>query len=117
MPDVLPQVQQSRVRLLGVSRLRRSTAAPELLSMSEVLPGFDMTVWFGFLAPKGTRADIIASLNAEMVKVLKDPGFQAQLIGMGVSAMPSTPDEFAQFMRSETLRWAQVVKASGARID
>jgi len=117
MPAVLPQVQAGRVRPLGVSSLKRSTAAPEIPSMSEVLPGFDMTVWFGFLAPKGTRADIIASLNAEMVKVLKDPGFQAQLIGMGVSAMPSTPDEFAQFMRSETLRWAQVVKASGARID
>jgi tripartite-type tricarboxylate transporter receptor subunit TctC len=117
MPAVLPQVQAGRVRALGVSSSKRSNAAPDVPSMSEVLPGFDMTVWFGFLAPRATPPEIIARLNAEMLRVLKDGGFQTQLNGMGVTAMPSSPDEFAQFIRAETLRWTQVVKASGARVD
>ena len=117
MPAVLPQVQGGRVRALGVSSMKRSAAAQEVPAISESLKGFDMTVWFGILAPKGTPAQIVTQLNAEMLKVLNDPAFQAQLAKMGVTPMPSSPEEFARYIATETTRWARVVKDSGARID
>ena len=117
MPAVLPQVQGGRVRALGVSSIKRSAAAPEVPAIAESLKGFDMTVWFGILAPKGTPAQIVTRLNAEMLKVLNDPAFQAQLAKMGVTPMPSSPEEFARYISTETTRWAQVVRDSGARID
>ena len=117
VPAVLPQVQGGRVRALGVSSLKRSAAAPDIPAISETLTGFDMTVWFGLLAPRGTPREIVFRLNTEMVRVLKDPAFQAQLATMGVTPMPGTPEEFGTFIRSETTRWAKVVKDSGAKID
>ncbi|MDO9114312.1 MAG: tripartite tricarboxylate transporter substrate binding protein [Polaromonas sp.] len=117
MPAVLPQVQGGRVRALGVSSVKRSAAAQDIPAVSESLPGFDMTVWFGFLAPKGTPADIVARLNAEMNRALKDTGFQSQLAGMGVTPMPGSSAEFGSFIRREMTHWAKVVKDSGAKID
>lgn len=117
MPAVLPQVQGGRVRALGVSSLQRSAAAKDIPAISETLPGFDMTVWFGFLAPAGTPKDIVRKLNSEMLKAIQAPDFQAQLAKMGVTPMPGSPDEFGRFIASETERWTQVVKTSGARID
>lgn len=117
MPAVLPQVQGGRVRALGVSSLKRSAAAQDVPAVSESVPGFDMTVWFGFLAPKATPTDIVARLNTEMNRALKDTTFQAQLAGMGVTPMPSSPAEFGTFIRRETTHWAKVVKDSGAKLD
>jgi tripartite-type tricarboxylate transporter receptor subunit TctC len=76
-----------------------------------------MTVWFGFLAPAGTPKDVVNKLNGEMRKAIDAPDFQAQLAKMGVTPMPSSPEEFRSFIASETQRWAQVVKTSGAKID
>jgi len=117
MPAVLPQVESGRVRALGVSSMQRSAAAKEIPAISETLPGFDMTVWFGFLAPAGTPKDVVNKLNGEMRKAIDAPDFQAQLAKMGVTPMPSSPEEFRSFIASETQRWAQVVKTSGAKID
>lgn len=117
MPAVLPQVESGRVRALGVSSMQRSAAAKDIPAISETVPGFDMTVWFGFLAPAGTPKEIVGKLNGEMRKAIDAPDFQAQLAKMGVTPMPGSPEEFRSFIASETQRWAQVVKASGAKID
>lgn len=118
MPAVLPQVKGGKVRALGVSSAQRSAAAPEVPSLAEAgLPGFDMTVWFGLLAPARTPPAVLQRVNAEMGKVLQDPEFRTFLAGLGVSPLGGSPDAFASFIQAETQRWAQVVKASGARID
>lgn len=117
MPAVLPQVQANKVRALGVSSLKRSDTAPDIPAISETLPGFDMVVWFGLLAPKGTPDDVIQKLNASMNKVLADPAYRERLASMGVTPMPSTPAEFSSFMKNETERWGEVVKKSGAAIN
>ena len=117
MPAVLPQVQGGRVRALGVSSAKRSAAAPQVPAIAETLPGFDMTVWFGVLAPRSTPAEIVARVNAEMQRVLHDAAFQQQLAGMGVATMGGSAEAFTAYLRSETERWAKVVRDSGARID
>jgi tripartite-type tricarboxylate transporter receptor subunit TctC len=118
MPAVLPQVKGGKVRALGVSSAQRSAAAPDVPSLAEAgLPGFDMTVWFGLLAPARTPPAVLQRVNAEMGKVLQDPEFRTFLAGLGVSPLGGSPDAFASFIQAETQRWAQVVKASGARID
>jgi tripartite-type tricarboxylate transporter receptor subunit TctC len=117
MPAVLPQVESGRVRALGVSSMQRSAAAKEISAISETVPGFDMTVWFGLLAPTGTPKEVVSKLNGEMRKAIDTPDFQAQLAKMGVTPMPSSPEEFRGFIASETQRWTQVVKTSGAKID
>ena len=117
MPAVLPQVKSGRVRVLGVSSIKHSAAAPDIPPIADTLPGFDMLVWFGLLAPQGTLSAIIGKLNGEMVKALNEPAFQAQLVGMGVTPMPGSPETFSRYLQSETTRWAKVVKDAGARID
>lgn len=117
MPAVLPQVKGGRVKALGVSSMKPSAAAPEIPPIADTVPGFDMMVWFGLLAPHGTPAAVIQKLNGEMLKVLKGPAFQAQLAGMGVTPTPSTPEAFGQYMQSETARWAKVVRDAGIKLD
>jgi len=117
MPAVLPQVEAKTVVALGVSSAERSNSAPDIPAIAESIPGFDLVVWFGWLAPKGTPDEVIQRINKEMNKALADPDFQARLASMGVTPMPSTPDEFYQFMVSETERWGKVVRASGASIN
>lgn len=118
MPAVLPQVQGGRVRALAVTTAQRSSAAPDIPTMAESgVPGYDVNVWFGILAPAGTPAPIVTRLNTEMNKILRDPEFRASLVKMGVDPMPSTPAEFSEFLRKETQLWAQVVKSSGAKLD
>jgi len=118
MPAVMPQVKGGKVRALGVSSAQRSAAAPDVPSLAEAgLPGFDMTVWFGLLAPARTPPAVLQRVNTEMSKVLQDPEFRSFLAGLGVSPLGGSPEAFAAFIQTETQRWAQVVKASGARID
>lgn len=117
IPAVLPQVEAGTVVALGVSSADRSSSAPNIPAVSENLPGFDMMVWFGWLAPSGTPREAIERINKEMNIALADPDFQARLTSMGVSPMPSTPGEFTDFLKSETERWGKVVRDSGAAIN
>ncbi|SFU89564.1 Tripartite-type tricarboxylate transporter, receptor component TctC [Polaromonas sp. YR568] len=117
VPSVLPEVQSGRVRALGITSTRRMPTAPEIPTVAESLAGFEVNAWMGIAAPKGTSPQIVARLNAEIVKVLNDPAFQAQLARVGATAMPSSPTDYAKFLASETTRWTRIVKASGARLD
>ncbi|WP_370880634.1 tripartite tricarboxylate transporter substrate binding protein [Variovorax paradoxus] len=118
VPAVLPQVQGGRVRALAVTTAQRSSAAPDIPTMAESgVPGYDVNVWFGILAPAGTPAPVVTRLNTEMNKILQDPEFRASLTKMGVDPMPGTPAEFSAFLDKELQRWAQVVKSSGAKLD
>lgn len=118
MPAVMPQVTSGRVRALGISSATRSPAAPSIPTVAESgIPGFDMTVWFGVLVPAGTPAAIVEKLNTSIRKVLDEPEFRAWLAERGVETMHGTPQTFADFLKSETKRWAEVVRTSGARIE
>ena len=101
-----------------MSSLRRSPAVPELPTIAESgLPGFEVINWLGVLAPAGTPRDIITKLNQEIVKGLQQPDTKAKLVSQGFETMGGTPEQFAAYMKSETAKWAKVVKATGAKAD
>jgi tripartite-type tricarboxylate transporter receptor subunit TctC len=118
IPTALPHVKSGRVRALAVSTPRRSAALPELPTISESgYPGYDLTIWFGLLAPARTPPEVIARINADMVKILAGADMRERLSAQGAEPVGGTPETFAAHIRSEVARWGDVVKTSGAKVD
>ncbi|HXJ52943.1 MAG TPA: tripartite tricarboxylate transporter substrate binding protein [Burkholderiales bacterium] len=118
MPPALPHVTAGRLRALAVASLRRSPAAPELPTLDETaLPGFEATTWHGVMVPAGTPSAIVAKLHDDIVAVLRTPEIAERLSSQGAEAIGNTPEEFASYIRSETAKWAKVVRESGAKLE
>ncbi len=117
MPTVLPHAKAGKLRALATIGSKRSAAAPELPSVGETLPGFEVNNWVGLLAPAGTGADIVRKWNVEVNRIMQGADIQQRLLVEGARYSPNTPEEFAAFIKSEIAKWAPVVKASGARAD
>jgi len=114
----LAQMRAGRVRALAVTTAKRSALAPELPTIAESgLPGFDISTWFGVFAPGGTPRDIVERLHAEFVKALADPAVRETMLKLGAEPVGNTPAEFAAYIQSEARKYAEVIKASGARVD
>jgi tripartite-type tricarboxylate transporter receptor subunit TctC len=112
----LPHVEGGRLRALAVPEGRRSAAAPGLPTVAEAagLPGFEVANWYALVGPAGLPGRVVARLNAAMAEALRDPGVAEQLARHGVEPAPSSPGELARFIREETAKWAEVVRATGA---
>lgn len=118
MPNVYPLAREGRVRGLAVSTAQRFEGAPELPTISESgLPGFESSAWDGVLAPAGTPAPIVEKLNAAIRTALQDPELVAALRARGARPVAGSPAEFARHIEESSRKWAQVVRASGAKID
>ena len=118
LANAMPHVKAGKLKALAVTTAQRSKLAPELPTMAEAgLPGFDITTWFGLLAPAGTPIDVIAKWNAEVTKILNAPDMRERLTAQGAEPAPMTPDQFAAFIQSEIPKYARIVKASGAKVD
>ena len=114
----LPYIQSGRLKALAVTSLKRSQIMPEVPTVAESGPkGFEALQWFGVFAPAGARAEVIARLHDETVKILRTADMRERLTKLASEVMANTPEEFAAFQRAEIAKWAKVVKASGARID
>jgi tripartite-type tricarboxylate transporter receptor subunit TctC len=114
----VPLVKAGRLRAIAVSGASRSPALPEVPTVAESgLPGFDVTVWNGILAPAGTPREITARLHSEIIAALQKPDVRSRMSGLGVDIIGSTPQEFAAFIRRDIDKWAAVIKVSGARLD
>jgi tripartite-type tricarboxylate transporter receptor subunit TctC len=113
-----PMVREGKLRALGVTSSRRSSAVPELPTIAESgYPGFEVTVWFGLLAPAGTPATIVRKLHLETVKALALPDVRTRLADLGLEGTGNSPDEFAAAIKSEIPKWAKVIKDSGIKPD
>ncbi len=115
----LPQVKGGKLRGLAVTSAKRNPQLPEVPTLLESMPnGFDLEAWFGLWAPAGTPPDILKKLNADVLAVLSDPEFRAKLAADGSEVvLGGSPDEFSGYVRSETDKWARVVKESGAKVE
>jgi tripartite-type tricarboxylate transporter receptor subunit TctC len=121
MPTMIagtPFARSGKLRALAVTSARRSALLPEVPTMAEQgYPRFEVSGWYGMLAPAGTPKEAIALLNAEIVRALKLPDVVERLTADGAVAVGNTPDEFGAYIKAETTKWAPVIKASGATAD
>lgn len=107
-----------RVRMLGVASAQRSPSAPAIPTIAESgFPGVEVTSWWGVLAPAATPREIVARLNGEIVKIMASSDARERIAALGADIATSTPQQFADFIRTENAKWGQLIKESGARID
>jgi tripartite-type tricarboxylate transporter receptor subunit TctC len=114
---VLPHAKAGKVRLIGVTTDTRSPILPDVPSLSETVPGYSMSSWIGVVVAKGTPEPIVARLQQEIAKALAVPEVREKLLSQAAQPVGSTPEKFREFMKQETVRWAKVVKESGAKAD
>jgi tripartite-type tricarboxylate transporter receptor subunit TctC len=116
--SVVPYIKTGKLRALGVTSAKRSSALPDIPTIAEAgLPGYESTAWFGILAPAGTPEPVITKLNHELVAALRDPAVQKWMQFQGFDVVGDSPAEFAAHIKKETVKWARVVKESGATAD
>jgi tripartite-type tricarboxylate transporter receptor subunit TctC len=114
LSNVIPHVKSGRVRSLGVTTTRRIDALPDVPTIAEAgLPGYESVQWSGLLAPAGTPREIVTMLHREAVEMVRSPEGRARLASLGSEVVASSPEEFAAFIKSETVKWAKVARAAG----
>lgn len=109
--------RNGQVRMLGATGLTRSTNLPDLPTVAETVSKYEATIWLGIMAPKGTPADIVNKLNAEMRKIVNNPDVKAAWAKQGAVHMSMTVAEFEQYLNADIAKWANIVKVSGAKAD
>ena len=118
IPTVVPFVNAGRLRGIAVTSTQRAPALPEVPTVAESgYPGYEDYTWIAFFAPHGTPRGIVEKLNAEISKVLQVPAVKERLGPLGFDYNPNTPAQFADYLTREIVKWAKVVKDSGARAD
>ena len=119
LPSAMPQIKAGKLKALAVTSAERSAAVPELPTIAEAGPvkGFEASSWFGLLAPAGTPAEIVNRLQQETAKALGAPALKERLLSQGAIPSGMSPADFTKLIAAETKKWAEVVKASGAKVD
>ena len=119
LPSSMQQIKAGRLKALAVTSRQRSAALPDVPTIEEAagLKGFDATSWFGLLAPAGTPPDVVNRIQHEVAKSLGTPAIKEKLLAQGAIPSGNTPAEFARHIENEHVKWARVVKASGAKVD
>jgi len=116
--SALGHVRSKKLKALAVTGLTRSTLAPEVPTVAEsAYPDFEVNSWFGLLAPAGTPMEIVTRLHAEIVRIFAIPEIRERMITNGTDPVGSAPKAFAAYIASETVKWAQVIKRAGVKVD
>ena len=116
MASALPQVKAGKLRPLAVTTAKRSVFFPEVPTMDEAgVRGYEFNTWYGLLVPAGTPRPVVERLNKETARVLGSAAVKEQFTPQGIEVAPGTPEEFGAYLKTEVQKWAQVVKASGAK--
>jgi tripartite-type tricarboxylate transporter receptor subunit TctC len=114
MVPAVPQIKAGKIRPLAVTSEKRSAILPEVPTMIEAgLPGFDASVWWAILMPRGTPPEVITRMNAELAKAMKLPDVQEKYASLGVLAIHSTPQKVTEYIKVQTPQMAQILKAAG----
>lgn len=116
-PGLMPFVKGGQLRAIGVCTEKRTALAPDLPTLAETVPGLYANAWYGLFAPAGTPRDVINKLHLEVVKAMDSADMKERLSLLGVEPTTSTPDQLAVLMKDDLVRWAKIVKDSGAHLD
>ena len=118
LPSALPHVKSGKLRAVAVTSTKRAPALPDVPTIAESgVPGFEATSWFGILGPAGTPRDVVTKIDAEANKALQSSEMKEKLLSQGAEAAGGSPEQFGDYIKSETVKWAKVVKESGAKVD
>jgi len=115
--EVIAHVQAGRLRAIAVTTARRSALLPDVPTIAETLPGFEVALWNGYMAPAATPAPIVNRISAEIRAVMRTDDMRAKLAQQGSEPVGSTPEEFRAFLASEIPKWAELVRISGAKVE
>jgi tripartite-type tricarboxylate transporter receptor subunit TctC len=113
LPGCLPHIKAGRVRALGIGSLSRHSQIPDVPTIGESVPGYEVTVWYGMFAPAGTPAAVIGKLNQNVVRALGSADVQHRFEENSADAAPTTPEGFSAFLKSEMVRWGKVIREAG----
>ena len=116
-PPLVPQIKAGKVRALGVTSAKRSGSMPEVPTVAEAVPGYEMVLWIGMFAPAATPREIAAKLNAEVVRIVNLPDIRQKLDGMGVDPLGNTPEQVSEWIRREIAKYGPVVKAANIKAE
>jgi tripartite-type tricarboxylate transporter receptor subunit TctC len=118
IPAAAPHIKAGKLRALALVAPQRSGALPDVPTVAEAgLGDFEVTTWYGVLAPAGTPKNVISRLNAELVKIMHSPDLKEKLAATGTEPFTSTPEEFAAYIKREIAKWGDVIRKSGAKAD
>ena len=118
LPSSMSFIRSGKLKALGASSPKRLAVLPDVPTLIEAgVPDFDLTTWYGVWAPAGTPKDIVARMNAEIVRLVVLPDMKEKLAGLGVEASAFTPEQFAAFNRTEYERWGRIVRAANIKLD
>lgn len=118
MPAAIPFVESGRLKALAVCTIERHPLFPRLPTANESgLPGFDISTWYGILAPAATPKEIVAKLNEALVQIIKSPATNKRLLDLGVDPVTNTPEQFAALVRADLVKWAKVAKAANIKVN
>lgn len=119
IPSAINFIKTGRLKALAVTSAKRSPALPDLPTVAEAanLPGYEATSWFGILVPANTPPDLVRLINTEAVRAINSPAVREKYAAMGAEPVGNTPEQFANFIKSEIAKWTRVVKESGAKVD
>ena len=118
LPSSMSFIRSGKLKALGASSTKRLAVLPDVPTLIEAgVPDFDLTTWYGVWAPAGTPKDIVARMNAEIVRLVVMPDMKEKLAGLGVEASAFTPEQFAAFNRTEYERWGRIVRAANIKLD
>ena len=115
--QTLPHVKAGKLRLLAVTEAKRSALLPDVPTVAETLPGFEMSVWYAMFGPAGMPRELVARLNAEINKALAVPEVRSRLDAMGVEVINSTPEQLADTLRRDTVRYTRVIRELDIKLE
>jgi tripartite-type tricarboxylate transporter receptor subunit TctC len=112
-----PNIRSGKLKALAVTTAKRSAALPDVPTLAETYPGFEIDTWWGVVAPAGTPADVVQKLNKAITEALATPEVKTRFANLLAEPAPTTPEQFGLFIAAERAKYGPVVKASGARVD
>ena len=117
MPPIIPHIRSGRVRAIAVTTLKRAAVLPEVPTIAETVPGYEMSTWYGAVAPAKTPREIVQRLNQEMLKALAIPEVKEKLAALGADVVGTSPEETAQIFRNDLAKFTKVAHAANIRAD